>query len=188
MTDINTKTPRINLGLSVGVIALLTFGIIVGGYFIQETKKTADDAKNISADFDKRVSTFIENWEKRVRITNEVNNVTQRNLLGLSTNASQILQQQLTNEQHILGNLTAHRHVANYTRDITFKILNQSLEQEKQLIDLQNKTDTLTGSQYAKLADMRVKSIIGNISKEHEQIEQQHNQIIKYLGNLTNVR
>ena len=195
MTDINTKAPRINLGLSVGVIALLTFGIIIGGYFIQETKKTADDAKNIAANFDKRVSTFIENWEKRVRITNEVNNVTQRNLLGLSTNASQILQQQLTNEKHILGNLTAHRHVANFTRDQILTLQNTTihnqkllLEAEKQLLDLQNKTDTLTGSQYAKLADMRVKSIIGNISKEHEQIEQQHNQIIKYLGNLTNVR
>jgi uncharacterized membrane-anchored protein YhcB (DUF1043 family) len=183
---------KIQLGLSGSIIGLLIFGIIVGGIFIQETKNTANDAKQTAAknvkiaqEFDKRVSTFIDNWEKRVKVTNEVNNITQRSLLGLSTNASQILQQQLTNEKHILGNLTAHRHVANTTRDITFQILNQSLEQERQLLDLQNKTDTLTGSQYAKLADMRVKSIIGNISAEHEQIEQQHDDILTILKNNT---
>jgi len=190
---------RIQVGLSSGILGLLLFGIIIGAYFIQETKNTAELAKEtaanntkISQNFDKRVSTFIDNWEKRVKITNEVNNMTQRQLLGLSSNASDILQQQLTNEQHILGNLTAHRHVANYTRDQILALQNTTiqnqkllLEQERQLLDLQNKTDTLTGSQYAKLADMRVKSIIGNISKEHEQIEQQHENILTMLKNNT---
>jgi len=181
VTGINGSAPKINLGLSTGVIALLVFGIIVGGLFIQETKKQSEENGAYVLKVDKKVNEFIKNWESRIKVSNQVNNASQ-------ARDYQILQTQLSNEKNILGNLTAHRHVANYTRDITFKILNQSLEQEKQLIDLQNKTDTLTGSQYAKLADMRVKSIIGNISKEHEQIEQQHNQIIKYLGNLTNVR
>jgi len=181
MTGINGSAPKINLGLSTGVIALLVFGIIVGGLFIQETKKQSEENGAYVLKVDKKVNEFIKNWESRIKVSNQVNNASQQR-------DYQILQTQLSNEKNILGNLTAHRHVANYTRDITFKILNQSIEQEKQLIDLQNKTDTLTGSQYAKLADMRVKSIIGNISKEHEQIEQQHNQIIKYLGNLTNVR
>jgi len=190
---------RIQVGLTSGILGLLLFGIIIGAYFIQETKNTAELAKEtaanntkISQNFDKRVSTFIDNWEKRVKITNEVNNMTQRQLLGLSSNASDILQQQLTNEQHILGNLTAHRHVANFTRDQILSLQNTTiqnqkllLEQERQLLDLQNKTDTLTGSQYAKLADMRVKSIIGNISKEHEQIEQQHENILTMLKNNT---
>jgi len=190
---------KIQVGLTSGILGLLLFGIIIGAYFIQETKNTAEQAKEtatnntkISQAFDKRVSTFIDNWEKRVKITNEVNNVTQRSLLGLSTNASEILQKQLTNEQHILGNLTSHRYVANHTRDQILALQNTTisnqkllLEQEKQLLDLQNKTDILTGSQYAKLADMRVKNIIGNISTEHEQIEQQHENILAMLKNNT---
>ena len=174
---------RIQVGLTSGILGLLLFGIIIGAYFIQETKNTAELAKEtaanntkISQNFDKRVSTFIDNWEKRVKITNEVNNMTQRQLLGLSSNASDILQQQLTNEQHILGNLTAHRHVANFTRDQILSLQNTTiqnqkllLEQEKQLLDLQNKTNTLTGDEYAKLADIRVNNIVNWI-----------------LGNLTN--
>ena len=190
---------KIQVGLTSGILGLLLFGIIIGAYFIQETKNTAEQAKEtatnntkISQAFDKRVSTFIDNWEKRVKITNEVNNVTQRSLLGLSTNASEILQKQLTNEQHILGNLTSHRYVANHTRDQILALQNTTisnqkllLEQEKQLLDLQNKTDILTGSQYAKLADIRVRNIIGNISAEHEQIEQQHENILTMLKNNT---
>jgi len=188
---------RFNAGLGISTVGLLIFGLIVGGLLIQENKnQTVKNAEIVQVldsklskrvdDLDKRVTNFIEKWQARLNVSNTVNNAS-------LTRQAQILQQQLTNEQHILGNLTAHRHVANFTRDQILELQNTTiqnqkllLEQEKQLLDLQNKTDTLTGSQYAKLADMRVKSIIGNISKEHEQIEQQHNQIIKYLGNLTN--
>jgi len=189
---------KVQIGLTSSVIGLLIFGIIVGGYLIFETKNQSSknektivtlDSKltNRVDDLNKRVNDFISKWENRINITNRVNNGTQLKLLGLQENASKIFDQQLINEQHILGNLTDHRHVANTTRDATFQILNQSLEQERQLLDLQNKTDTLTGSEYAKLADMRVKNIIGNISAEHEQIEQQHKEIINLLNlNSTN--
>jgi len=188
---------RFNAGAQISSIILLIFGLVVGGLLLQDnkvqTQKNAETVQLLDAkiskrvdDLDTRISNFIEKWKARLNVSNTVNNAT-------LTRQAQILEKQLTNEQHILGNLTAHRYVANFTRDQILALQNVTiqnqkllLEQEKQLLDLQNKTDTLTGSQYAKLADMRVKSIIGNISKEHEQIEQQHNQIIKYLGNLTN--
>ena len=190
---------RFNAGAQISSIILLIFGLVVGGLLLQDnkvqTQKNAETVQLLDAkiskrvdDLDLRVSKFIEKWQARLNVSNTVNNAT-------LTRQAQILEKQLTNEQHILGNLTAHRHVANYTRDQILSLQNTTiqnqkllLEQEKQLLDLQNKTDTLTGSTYAKLADMRVKSIIGNISKEHEQIEQQHDAIIKYLGNLTRVQ
>ena len=188
---------RFNAGAQISSIILLIFGLVVGGLLLQDnkvqTQKNAETVQLLDAkiskrvdDLDLRVSKFIEKWQARLNVSNTVNNAT-------LTRQAQILEKQLTNEQHILGNLTAHRHVANYTRDQILSLQNTTiqnqkllLEQEKQLLDLQNKTDTLTGSTYAKLADIRVRNIIGNISAEHEQIEHQHDEIIKYLGNLTN--
>jgi len=182
MVGINGNAPKINLGLSVGVIALLVFGIIIGGFLIQETKNqsqkneetilTLDQkvTKRVD-DLNRRVNAFIEKWEGRIKVSNNVNNAT-------LTKQAQILNQQLINEQHILGNLTAHRYVANYTRDQILALQNTTihnqkllLEQEKQLLDLQNKTSALTGPEYAKLADIRVNHIVNWI-----------------LGNLTSVR
>jgi hypothetical protein len=141
---------KIQIGLTSGILGLLLFGIIIGAYFIQETKNTAEQAKQVAAnntkisqEFDKRVSTFIDNWNKRVQVGNKINNATQTKLLNLSIegteqehqllalqhNATEILQKQITNEKNILGNLTKHRIVANFTRD--------------QIIDLQNQTERL---------------------------------------------
>ena len=200
MTGINGSAPKINLGLSVGVIALLVFGIIIGGFFIQETKnQTVQNQETVAAldtkitkrvdDLDQRVTDFIKKWEKRIAISNKVNNGTQLKLLGLQENASKIFQQQLENEKHILGNLTAHRHVANFTRDQILTLQNTTLqnqniliEQEKQLLDLQNKTDTLTGPEYAKLADIRVKNIVGNLSADHKVLMEEHEDIMRLLA------
>jgi len=171
---------RFNAGAQISSIILLIFGLVVGGLLLQDnkvqTQKNSETVQLLDAkiskrvdDLDARVSKFIEKWQARLNVSNTVNNAT-------LTKQAQILEKQLTNEQHILGNLTAHRHVANYTRDQILALQNTTiqnqkllLEQEKQLLDLQNKTNTLTGDEYAKLADIRVNNIVNWI-----------------LGNLTN--
>src|SRR6185436_10600013 len=94
------------------------------GYLIIENQQTADDSKKAIVEQDKNIeqinatlNTFVDNWENRIKVSNEVNNSTQRQLLALAHNQTKVLQTQISNEKNILGNLTAHRHVANFTRD-----------------------------------------------------------------------
>jgi len=151
---------KVQVGLTSGILGLILFGIIIGAYFIQETKNTAEQTKQtafnntkISQDFDKRVSTFIDNWQKRVNVSNKINNGTQskllnlsmeqaeqeRQLLSLQRNATEILHKQISNEKNIQDNLTRHRIVANYTRDNTISILNDTQRLIEQLNATQQK-------------------------------------------------
>jgi len=199
VNGINGSAPKINLGLSVGAIMLLIFGIIVGGFFIQETKKTADDARNIAAEFDKKVSTFIENWQKRVQTSNKINNGTQqkllnitqlgteqeKQLLSLQKNASKILDLQLINENQLKENLTKHRIIANQTRD--------------RVIELQNDTQTLIKQFNQTNEDQRTKAvsnilegvqhIIGQLDEKQKQavanLTAQHDDILNIIKNNT---
>lgn len=169
---------RLTQGLSIGIVGLLIFAIIMFGYLIIENQQTADDSKKAIIEQDKNIeqinatlNTFVDNWENRIKVSNEVNNSTQRQLLALAHNQTKVLQTQISNEKNILGNLTAHRHVANFTRDQVLNATDLLYEQENQLLDLQNKTNSLTGPEYEKLADIRVNNIVnwtvGNLTKNN---------------------
>jgi len=148
------------------------------GYLINENQQTTKDSKQAINEQDKNIeqinatlNTFVDNWENRIKVSNEVNNSTQRQLLALAHNQTKVLQTQISNEKNILGNLTAHRHVANFTRDQVLNATDILYEQESQLLDLQNKTNSLTGPEYEKLADIRVNNIVnwtvGNLTKNN---------------------
>ncbi|HTH22155.1 MAG TPA: hypothetical protein VL854_08055 [Nitrososphaeraceae archaeon] len=169
---------RLTQGLSIGIVGLLIFAIIMFGYLIIENQQTADDSNKAIIEQDKNIeqinatlNTFVDNWENRIKVSNEVNNSTQRQLLALAHNQTKVLQTQISNEKNILGNLTAHRHVANFTRDQVLNATDLLYEQENQLLDLQNKTNSLTGPEYEKLADIRVNNIVnwtvGNLTKNN---------------------
>jgi predicted PurR-regulated permease PerM len=123
-----------NTFLGVGLIALVAFGIIVILYYVID----------MSADQD----VFIDKWEKRIQVANNNNNSTQQQLLNLARNANTIFQQQISNEENILGNLTNHRDVTNLTRDVTFEILNR----------------TLTIEEAAVIAEQGITDIVGNMT------------------------
>jgi len=174
---------RVNLGLSFSIVGLLIFGLIMFGYLIQENQKSIiEQDKNIEQ-INATLNTFVDNWENRIKVSNEVNNSTQRQLLALAHNQTKVLDTQIQNEKNILGNLTDHRHVANFTRDQVLALHNKTLtnqqlllELERQALDLQNKTNSiantthaLTGPEYDKLADKKVENIVnwvvGNITE-----------------------
>ena len=167
---------KLTQGISISIVGLLIFGLVMFGYLINQTQDSAIRSEKAIVQQDKNIeqinatlNTFVDNWEKRIKVSNEVNNNTQRQLLSLAHNQTKVLQTQISNEKNILGNLTAHRHVANFTRDQVLNATSLLMEAENQLLDLQNKTGTLTGSEYEKLADERVKNIVnwtvGNITK-----------------------
>ena len=124
MANINGNAPKLNLGLSTGIVILLALGIVVGGLYMDETK-------NIAMRVEEKQNAFVDKWEKRIQISNKINNGTQAKILALQNNQSTVL---------------------------------------STISDIQNKTHALTGSEYARLADMRVKNIIGNTSQDHELI------------------
>ncbi len=197
---------KIQVGLTSGILGLLLFGIIIGAYFIQETKNTAEQAKQtafnntkISQDFDKRVTTFIDNWQKRLHVSNAINNDTQSKLLNLSLetaeqekqlldlqhNATEILQKQIVNERNIQGNLTAHRHVANYTRDQIVSLQNQT----QQLIQQFNNTNEEKRSEAVDSILTGVNKIIKQLNTTQQQavanLTAQHDDILNILKNNT---
>ncbi len=133
---------RFNIGLTIGVLAvmLLTTSVII--YFTKATRTNQEIAKQQSeqnskdiAQINKTVNDFIDKWVKRIQVSNKVNNATQQKIEDETKN--------------ILGNLTAHRYVSNYTRDITLNLLNRSLTTEQSTI----------------LADQAVKNIVGNVTQ-----------------------
>jgi len=160
---------KLQLGLQTSIVGILIFGLIMVGYLIVENqasvKKQDENIEQINA----TLNTFVDNWENRIKVSNEVNNSTQRQLLSLAHNQTKVLDTQVSNEKNILGNLTAHRHVANFTRDQVLNATDLLMEAENQLLDLQNKTNSLTGPQYEKLADIRVNNIVnwtvGNLTE-----------------------
>ena len=160
---------KLQLGLQTSIVGILIFGLIMVGYLIVENqaavKKQDENIEQINA----TLNTIVDNWENRIKVSNEVNNSTQRQLLSLAHNQTKVLDTQVSNEKNILGNLTAHRHVANFTRDQVLNATDLLMEAENQLLDLQNKTNSLTGPQYEKLADIRVNNIVnwtvGNLTE-----------------------
>jgi len=160
---------KLQIGLQTSIVGILIFGLIMVGYLIVENqasvKKQDENIEQINA----TLNTFVDNWENRIKVSNEVNNSTQRQLLSLAHNQTKVLETQISNEKNILGNLTAHRHVANFTRDQVLNATDLLMEAENQLLDLQNKTESLTGPEYEKLADIRVNNIVnwtvGNLTK-----------------------
>jgi hypothetical protein len=115
---------NVNLGLSVGVLSLLVFTIVIGGYYIDETKKQTDVNNKYIITVDKKLNDFTTKFKEVQKTDNERNNITlrllveqEKQLLNM-THAQQIIfQKQISNEEHILGNLTKHRLVSNETRD-----------------------------------------------------------------------
>ena len=80
---LNGNIPNINLGLSVGVISLLVFTIIVGGFYINETKLQSEKNTKFIDILDNKTNTFIDNWNKRIQISNKIQNTTQDRLLTI---------------------------------------------------------------------------------------------------------
>ena len=167
---------KTNIGISIGIMIMV---IMIGVISITQTqitkqqsevaaKQSKENAKNVQQ-INATLNTFVDNWENRIRVSNEVNNSTQRQLLSLAHNQTKVLETQISNEKNILGNLTAHRHVANFTRDQVLNATDLLMEAENQLLDLQNKTQSLTGPEYEKLADKKVENIVnwvvGNITE-----------------------
>src|SRR6185503_5753201 len=160
---------KLQIGLQTSIVGILIFGLIMVGYLIVENqasvKKQDENIEQINA----TLNTFVDNWENRIKVSNEVNNSTQRQLLSLAHNQTKVLETLISNEKNILGNLTAHRHVDNFTRDQVLNATDLLMEAENQLLDLQNKTESLTGPEYEKLADIRVNNIVnwtvGNLTK-----------------------
>ena len=156
---------KITLGSTLGGLVLL---IIIGVVVITgskaneeaalEAKKNSEAAKIISEQnyndlkqMNKTVTTFIENWEKRVQVSNKVQNSTQDKIeRGV---------------QNVIGNLTQHRIIQNITREDDEQRQNETLQAIKHI---QNITSALTGEEYKKLSDQRVNTIISNLSADHQ--------------------
>jgi hypothetical protein len=159
---------RLNIGMNAGTLLLLVITIVVGSYIVTQVW----DAVNR---IEERQNKFITNWENRVKFSNQYNNATlnltveqerqllniTKVLLNVTKDQQAIFDLQLNNEKNIIGNLTDHRHVANYTRDQVLNVLNKT----NQLI---NHTQGLTSAQYDKQAENKVNSIIGNMTEKFD--------------------
>jgi len=123
---------KLNRYLPTGIVMLLIFGLVIGAYYIQEVKTQSIENSNQISQINKTVSGFIDQWQTRVKIGNNVNNATQGKIINLTTDLQHT-------ESDILGNLTKHRMVANQTRDLTINMTANMLGNQKQIIDLQYK-------------------------------------------------
>jgi len=157
-----------NIYLTVGVLIVMLITSVVSVYYTQIGKQNAELAKHQSEknnkDIDKlstEVNGFIDKWEKRLNVSNAVNNASILRDRAISSN--------------ILGNLTHHRIIAN----ITYAEIK---ENQKQIEKLINNTDALTDENYVKLAEQRVNHIIGNMTQEHKALMQDHKLIMQLLG------
>ena len=139
---------RITLGSTLaGLILLIIIGVVV----ITGSKANEDNAlaakqsaeraeqqtiqnnRDVDA-LNKTFNNFVDRWQNRVNFSNQYNNATlnltveqERQLLNITKAQQAIFEQQLRNEQNIIGNLTDHREVTNNTRDeIIIPILNQT--------------------------------------------------------------
>jgi hypothetical protein len=170
---------KVNLGVTLGSLVLLIFISVVVLTGSKANEEAAKQAANDSAaakvqsiqnniDIDKQhkaLQTFIDAWERRVNVSNQVNNVSrnidleqERQLINLARNQSLILKQQVSNEENIIGNLTDHRIIANLSNANQTEILSL----------IKNNTEAITSAQYDEQAEKKVASIIGNMTKEHQ--------------------
>ncbi len=185
MVHLNGNIPNIQFGMTIGVIALMIFSMAVGGYYIMQTKEQADNAAKLAAanvkvvDYiNKTTSQFIENWQKRIHISNNVNNLTQYKLLNLAHNQSNltalqyqqeqqlidlarnqslILDKQISNEENIIGNLSHHRIIANITYD-------QLQEQHRQIMKALNMTVSDNKQNQTKIELNELAELLQNIT------------------------
>ena len=158
-----------NIYLTVGVLIVMLITSMVSVYYTQIGKQNAELAKQQSEknnkDIDKlsiEVNSFIDKWEKRLNVSNSVNNASILRDHAISSN--------------ILGNLTHHRIIAN----LTYAEIKANQKQIEQIL---NSTDALTDENYVKLAEQRVNHIIGNMTQEHKALMQDHKLIMQLLGN-----
>ena len=104
---------KFQLGLQGGILVLFVVVIVVGGYFVDQTRQQSQTNSNLITVLDNKVDQFLTKWDERSRLTNSVNNETEHQLLELAHNASAIFEKQIMNENNIQNNLTAHRLVTN---------------------------------------------------------------------------
>ena len=139
---------RITLGSTLaGLILLIIIGVVVitGSKANEENalaakqsaeraeQQTIQNNRDVDA-LNKTFNNFVDRWQNRVNFSNQYNNATlnltveqERQLLNITKAQQAIFEQQLRNEQNIIGNLTDHREVTNNTRDeIIIPILNQT--------------------------------------------------------------
>ena len=131
---------RFNIALTFGVLAVMLLTSVTIIYF---TKLGVDQSKRNNVDIQTLNASFhhfVDMWTERIKIGNTNTNNTQDLIVET--------------QQNILGNLTGHRYVTNQTFNQIQQVLNQ--------------TATLTSEQYNEQAEGKVKSILGNMSKEHD--------------------
>lgn len=149
---------RINLGVGIGTFAvmlIMSFSVL---YFTNQGKEQSEQnyadiqiLKQENTQLKKIVSDFIDRWDKRVETSNKVNNGTQSLVLNGVNEILNTVRQEF-------GNLTEHRIVTN----ATFDRVNESLNKIERIL---NTTTALTGPEYDKLADQKVKDIVGNVTE-----------------------
>ena len=133
-----------------GIIILIIVSIGFSGYMINQALEIAQKTKERSDTIEKTLNSFINRWDKRIEISNKMNNESKERQVTLLDNMSLLVKQQLRNDEYvkavqknILGNLSSHRHVANFTYDLQNKTLVQQLSNEKMIIELENQTKDL---------------------------------------------
>lgn len=172
------------LQLSVGVLTLsvMIATSLIGMYFI----KTGKDSIDYSIDQSIKVHDMMIKEIQEIRDKGNIRaNLTLQNFeqseKSRQDEFNKTLETQLAIEKNILGNLTAHRHVTNFTRDQLMDFINDrnlAFNNTLQKLDsiatlnneILNRTDTLTSDEFNKAADNKVLNVIGNISEEHELI------------------
>ena len=117
---------------------------------INQALNIAQDTKERSNAIEKTLNTFIDRWDRRIEVSNKMNNLSKDRQLALAENMSLILKQQLKNEhdiqmvaKNIMENLSSHRNVANFTYDLNNKTFTKQLQNEKMIIELENQTKDL---------------------------------------------
>ena len=149
---------RLNLSIGIGTLAVMLIMSFGNLYFTNQGKEQSEQnnrdievLKQENAELKKIVSDFIDRWDKRVETSNKVNNGTQSLVLNGVHEILNTVRQEF-------GNLTEHRTVTN----ATFDRVNESLNKIEKIL---NTTTALTGPEYDKLADQKVKDIIGNVTE-----------------------
>lgn len=151
----DTKNSGKGLVIQSGIIVLILISIGVSGYMINQALTIQIESNKRIDELNKKQDDFVNRWEHRVKISNNINNGTQ---LKIERSV-----------ENVLGNLSAHRHVTNESNDIIKTLLNKTLNTES----------------YSKLADKRTEKIIDAIHATQNQSSQNGkaiNQIARALN------
>lgn len=131
---------RLNMSIGIGTLVVMLVMSVGVVYF---TKQGIEQSEHNNRDIEilnQSFTQFREQWTERVKIGNTNTNNTQDLIVDTQRN--------------ILGNLTGHRLVTNQTFE--------------HIGDILNTTKALTSKEYSEQAEGKVKSILGNMSKEHD--------------------